>query len=282
MTIVNFCTHDLKQKQQYQGQIAILMSNFLFLIKSAIMQILLVSMATFPIACLTSLVVLEVLYTGLNLLHYFKNKHLKTFLLLIPKIVQSLLILTVEICLLSTHAQQKNWKFPLSAASQDTIIKAIVISTFIEYGLLAINIIVIIKTTIQDRNRKKTDKEYKEFQEQKNQFIQYKKKDIHEGFGNEVDIKDVAKGLEPTVVLTETISDANTGDNFVKLEKPEKTETNETNEPQTDLKADPVSEVQPMVRKPRVRNPYLNEADVDNYDNSRQGMIDLSQMQANS
>jgi hypothetical protein len=175
MTIVNFCTHDLKQKNQYQGHIAILMSNFLFLIKSAIMQIILVAMATLPITSLCMLMSLEAIYTILNLVHYFKNKHLKTFLLLIPKIVQSLLILTVEICLLSTHAKQKNWKFPLNVSSQETIIKAVMISTFIEYGLLAIYIIVILKTTIQDRNRKKTDKEYKEFEEQKNQFILYKK-----------------------------------------------------------------------------------------------------------
>jgi large-conductance mechanosensitive channel len=87
MTIVMFCTNDVKEKHQFSGRAALLLSNFSFLLKSSLMQIILVAVCRFPSTALVSLMTLEGVYIALNITQYAKNQHLKSFFLLLPKIV---------------------------------------------------------------------------------------------------------------------------------------------------------------------------------------------------
>jgi len=87
MTIVAFCTNDLKQNHQFSGRAALLLSNFSFLLKSSLMQIILVALCRFPPTALVSLMTLELVYIILHTSQYAKNQHLKSLFLLLPKIL---------------------------------------------------------------------------------------------------------------------------------------------------------------------------------------------------
>lgn len=73
MTIVTFCTNDLKEKKQFEGKSTLLMSNFSFLIKSSLMQVILVSLCQVPVPALIMLIILEAGYAVVNLAYYLKN-----------------------------------------------------------------------------------------------------------------------------------------------------------------------------------------------------------------
>lgn len=180
MTIVNFCTGDLKDKQHYSQNAFLLLSNFSFILKSSLMQIIIVAFCSFPIPALSILIGLESVYVVCNIIQYSKNQHLKSFLLLVPRIVQSLLILTVEFCLLIPYWKLWRKDFSLSQSSQNTLMTATMISSFVEYGLLAINLGVIIWKSVSERKLKKANIDYKKFTEKKSQFLEFKSKSSEE------------------------------------------------------------------------------------------------------
>lgn len=63
MAIASFCTSELQEKQQYSKTQTVLMSNFSFLLKMSLMQVIFVGMAMLPIVGLGTLLSLEILYT---------------------------------------------------------------------------------------------------------------------------------------------------------------------------------------------------------------------------
>lgn len=62
--------------------------------------------------------------------------------------VQSLLIITMEICLLIPLMKLENPKLQLSTATQDLVTTVSMVSSFVEYALLGINIFVIVQTAV--------------------------------------------------------------------------------------------------------------------------------------
>ena len=87
MAIVMFCTNDLKENHQFSGRAALLLSNFSFLLKSSLMQIILVALCRFPSTALVILMILEGVYIALHITQYARYQHLKSFFLLLPKII---------------------------------------------------------------------------------------------------------------------------------------------------------------------------------------------------
>ena len=81
------------------------------------MQVLLVSLSNFPVPALVMLLILELSYLGVSVVSYVNKKHLKSFFLLLPKIIQSLLIMIVESCLLLGFIGLENRNFALSPES---------------------------------------------------------------------------------------------------------------------------------------------------------------------
>ena len=86
ITIMQFCTNDLKQNQSFSQVSVLLMCNFSFLLKLSLMQVIFVAMAMNVIPGLAILILLEVLYLLMILVPYCKHIHLRSFLLLIPKV----------------------------------------------------------------------------------------------------------------------------------------------------------------------------------------------------
>lgn len=117
LTIVSFCTNDLKEKSQFSGNAILLLSNFSFLLKSSLMQVILVSLSRFPVSALLSLMCLEIGYTLTNAVSYARNQHLKSFFLLFPRLVQSLLLIIVEFYLLVELLQLSDLKFTFTTSS---------------------------------------------------------------------------------------------------------------------------------------------------------------------
>ena len=165
MTIVNFCTNDIKQKNQYSEMPILLMSNFSFLLKASMMQVIVVGLCQFPSPALGLMIALESLYVGVDLIQYLKHQHLKSFAIFLLRITSSLLILTVEFCLLIPYIKLESWSYQLSPASQNVVIKAILISGYTEYGLFGINILVVLSMMFQEKKRKSADQNYKKFSE---------------------------------------------------------------------------------------------------------------------
>jgi hypothetical protein len=138
------------------------MSNFSFLIKSSLMQVIFVSLGSVPCACLAVLVVTEGVYFLHNVVYYAKNRHLRSVFLILPKVIQSIFLLVVEISMLRSYFNLENPKFSLPISSQNFITQVIKISTIAEYGLLFINICVIIMAMVQRSQRKKKDPKFKD------------------------------------------------------------------------------------------------------------------------
>lgn len=91
-----------------------MMSNFSFLIKMSMMQVLFVGLSIFPASCLVGLLILELLYLGYNLGLQIKNKHLKNFFILVPKLTQSIFLLIIEFIMLKSFLSLSNIKYALS------------------------------------------------------------------------------------------------------------------------------------------------------------------------
>ena len=89
------------------------MSNFSFLLKITAMQIFFVGLSQFPVACLVSLMILEVFYVGYVLVSEVLNCHLKNPIAMIPKVLQSLLNLAIEFLLLNSYIRLSDPKFAL-------------------------------------------------------------------------------------------------------------------------------------------------------------------------
>lgn len=172
--IVRFCTNDLQEKRQFSGKTILLMSNFSFLLKSTLMQIIIMAQCRFPITGILSLMILEGGYTILNLVHYSKNKHLKSFLLLLPKLLSSILIFSVEFCLLLGYLKLEDKKFALTQSSQNTVINLAIISSYIEYALLGVVIIVASAIIFRESQRSKVDMKFKEYLRAKYSFLVYR------------------------------------------------------------------------------------------------------------
>lgn len=96
LAITEFCTESAKEDKAFWGHRAVLMFNFSFLLKASFTQIVFVGLANYPQAALIILLSTETGFIAFIILVEVRLKHLKSILLLIPRVVQSLLIITLE------------------------------------------------------------------------------------------------------------------------------------------------------------------------------------------
>lgn len=94
------------------------MSNFSFLIKSSLMQVISVSLGSTPVPCLVTLILIELVYFLQNLGYYSKNRHLKSVFLILPKLIQSAFLLIVEVSIFTSVLNLKSPKFALPVSTQ--------------------------------------------------------------------------------------------------------------------------------------------------------------------
>jgi hypothetical protein len=81
----------------------ILVTNYAFLIRVIAIHLVLVGVPFMPAFQLLLLIVLELLYFATSSGYYLIKKHIKNIVLLIPKIWQSLFLLTIELVILITY-----------------------------------------------------------------------------------------------------------------------------------------------------------------------------------
>ena len=174
LTVMHFSTNDLQQKKSYSGNRIILMSNFSFLLKLSVMQVILVGFNKSPVPAFFLLLSLELAYLGINVVYFFKHQHLKSIILLIPKIAQPLALILAEVVMLVNLLGFEDKNSTLTEPTQRFLIKVILYSNILEYVFLVLNIILIIKIALSDRQRMKSDSEYKKMMESKSKVIIYK------------------------------------------------------------------------------------------------------------
>lgn len=179
MTITKFCTSVLVEKKQFSKMQFLLMANFSFLLKMSAMSLLFVSTATIPIVGLASLVLLEFLYLVALLISHYRYRHLRSMIVLLTRVSQSALLLTLEIILLKSYSQLQNQTFSLNKSDQTKLGSLVFASNIVEYIFLAFNIFMIVKLGIQDRKRKKTDGQYlRHVQESESLFVYQTQEEI--------------------------------------------------------------------------------------------------------
>lgn len=212
MTIVKFCTNDLNQKKTFSGQQYLLMSNFSFLLKMSAMQLVFVSMALSVLPALATLILLELLYLAICILPYFKHKHLKNCLILIPKITQSVFLLLLEIVLLASYTSLTSQGFSLGPKQQNFLTQLIFYSNLIEYIFLALNIYLVIKLTLEQKKLQKTNQDYKRWVENSNSVLVYKNaaKFTREQADSSYDFYDPLR-INPNYVLSEEVDESQVG-----------------------------------------------------------------------
>ena len=173
--ITNFCSGDLKEKKELSGKTPLLMSNFSFLIKMSMMQVLFVGLSSFPASCLVGLLILELLYLGYNLGLQIKYKHLRNFFILVPKLTQSIFLLIIEFIMLKSFLSLSNTKYALSEGVQNTLSTLFLVSNIVEYAVILLNIVLITRLFCIKRKRKELDPKYRIYIEENESFLVYKK-----------------------------------------------------------------------------------------------------------
>jgi hypothetical protein len=139
-TVQNFCTNDLKKKKIFSKNTVVLMSNFSFLLRISAIHFILVALPFMPGFQLSLLLMLEIGYLATNVTKYMQQKHIKSLVLLIPKVFQSAFLFLVEFTFFVNYQKLKNKKFAFTAGTQRFLVKTIMYGTFAEYGFLIINI----------------------------------------------------------------------------------------------------------------------------------------------
>lgn len=90
------------------------MSNFSFLLKLSLMQLVFVGMAMIPMVGLVTLLLIEAIYLACTLGFYLRHRHLKSILLLIPRVAQSCTMLIMQIFLLVFYSKLQEKDFSLT------------------------------------------------------------------------------------------------------------------------------------------------------------------------
>ena len=129
------------------------MSNFSFLLKISLMQLVFVGMAMIPIPGLATLLSVEVLYFVSTVVVFARHRHLKSILLLIPKVSQSCILLALEIFLLVFYSRLRNKDFSLTKSQQSTLQTLIFFSNIGEYVFLRIQIFSLVNVGLDTRRR---------------------------------------------------------------------------------------------------------------------------------
>ena len=162
LAITEFCTESAKEDKAFWGHRAVLMFNFSFLLKASFTQIVFVGLANYPQAALIILLSTETGFIAFIILVEVRLKHLKSILLLIPRVVQSLLIITLEAFFLVYFLRLDDKKQELPETAQLRIIKLILIANFVEYAIMILELFTIIRQIIAHRKGLK-DPIYKQF-----------------------------------------------------------------------------------------------------------------------
>lgn len=136
----------------------VLVSNYAFLLRVIVIHIVLLGIPFMPPLQLILLILSEIIYFISSSGYYLKKKHIRSLILLLPKIWQSLYLLAIEVIILTAYLKledKKNDNF--GKKTQKFLVNFIVIGTIAEYFILAFNITFMIYTIYLEKKVLKTD-----------------------------------------------------------------------------------------------------------------------------
>lgn len=156
-TVQQFCTSDLKKNKQFNRNTIILVSNYTFLLRLLGIHLILVGLVHGSEIQVMFLIVLELTYFGISLSKYLSKKHLRSIRFLIPKVIQSLFLLTFEFSIVVQSFNSSRRKLSISKNKQKFLIHLLFWATIFEYLVLATNLGWLIYELIANRNKTKVD-----------------------------------------------------------------------------------------------------------------------------
>lgn len=163
--IQKFCTNDLKEDKSFSQNTILLMSNFSFLIKLSIVHLIFICLPFTPRFGMILMLVVEISYLFQNVRQYIRKRHLKSLIMLIPRVVQSLALIFLQFTILITYTQLENLKMPLGQGTQKLLVNFILYCTYFEYLILAVNVAYIVYSLRTEMKKKKSDPAYKNYLE---------------------------------------------------------------------------------------------------------------------
>lgn len=98
----------MKKKDSFSKNTIVLLANYSFLLRISLIHFILVSLPFMPSFQLSLLILLELFYMGTNVTKYIKEKHIKSLVLLIPKVFQSFFLLFLEFLFLLNFMKLDN------------------------------------------------------------------------------------------------------------------------------------------------------------------------------
>lgn len=137
------------------------------------MQTILVGLASHPQVALAILVVAELSFLAYILITEIKFRHLRSVLLMIPRLVQTFFLVSLETYLLISYMMLKDKRMALPEGVQRRIIQIILISNYSEYAIILLEIFLILKSLIITCKAKKNPK-FAEFWDKHFGIIAYK------------------------------------------------------------------------------------------------------------
>jgi hypothetical protein len=95
LTIYKFCTKELKKEKNYSQNTLILVNNYIYLLRVLALHLVFIALPHAAYVQSIALLAIEIAYF-LNLsIRYFKKKHLRSVRFFIPKVVQSIFLLSI-------------------------------------------------------------------------------------------------------------------------------------------------------------------------------------------
>jgi hypothetical protein len=111
-----------------------------------------------PALQLILLMILEIVYFVSSSGYYFKKKHIRSLILLLPKIWQSLYLLIIEIIMLVAYCKLDDKKIDtFGKKTQIFLVNFVMIGTIAEYVILGLNITFMIFTIYLEKKVLKND-----------------------------------------------------------------------------------------------------------------------------
>lgn len=95
-----------------------MVSNYSFLLRVALLHLVLFGLSQWPVISIASILLLEVLFVFFHTIRYLKKKHLKSLILFISTVGSSFFIIAIAITLLLKAKIISQKVDPLSPSSQ--------------------------------------------------------------------------------------------------------------------------------------------------------------------
>lgn len=156
-------TSELKPNEKVFSYKSVLLANFAFILRVVSYHMIMVAFSNTAFMQVILLITVEVSYSVLILKNFILLRYLLSLHMFLSKIVQSLILLTFHVItfMILMRNGPNSIKSP-SKGRQKALVYTIIVAIIMEYIFLICNVVWIIKQAINDRKKKKTEKNKKD------------------------------------------------------------------------------------------------------------------------